>query len=201
MKINFAKVILLGALTAILAIVIEQVIAAGAQMFFNQEIILSSYKNITWFLFLAALVEESLKYGAIRYVIIEKFGFDKGRLLVSSFLLGLFFGAAEICVIVFGNPEVQKLLLALDRETLMSLASILLLQAATALIMGSFLASQEQKRPIFFTVLIFPVAIHLLYNFLVIQKSAYTNFLVFLVLLISFLMSMAIFVANQRKLD
>ena len=101
---------MLGIFTAILAIIIEQAVAAGAQIFLNQEIILDYYRNLTWFLALAVVIEEGVKYSAIRFIMFEKFGSQGTKLVISSFLLGLLFGLTEIGVIIFANPEAKNLL-------------------------------------------------------------------------------------------
>lgn len=201
MKAIYVRVALLGILTAFLAVIIEQIIATWSQAYFNQEIILDYYKNFTWFLLAAVLIEEGLKYGTIRYIIFERFAARGKALIASSFLLGLFFGAAEVGLIIYSNFEAKNLLNMLDREIIISLFGVAMIQTSTALLMGSLLLTKEKITPVsFISILSFPVIIHLLYNFLVIQKSNFTNFLVLFTLFLSFFISIIILAANYRRL-
>jgi hypothetical protein len=201
MKVLFIKVILLGILTAFSAIIIEEILATWAQIYLSQEIILDYYKNFTWFLLAAVLIEEGLKYGAIRYIIFERFAARGKALIASSFLLGIFFGAAEVGLIIYSNFEAKNLLNMLDREIVISLFGVAMIQTSTALLMGSLLLTKEEITPVsFISILSFPVIIHLLYNFLVIQKSNFTNFLVIFTLILSFFISIIILAANYRRL-
>jgi hypothetical protein len=202
MKVMFVKIVLLGILTALFAVIIEQALAAWAQIYLGQEIILDYYKNFAWFLLIAVLVEEGLKYGAIRYIIFERFAAKGKKFVAFSFFLGLFFGLTEIGLILFSNPEAKNLLIAFDREIIISLLGVALIQTSTALLMGSLLLAKEKITHFsFFSVLSFPVAVHLLYNFLVIQKSNYTDTLVIVTIAVSFFISIVILAANYRKLD
>jgi RsiW-degrading membrane proteinase PrsW (M82 family) len=194
-----AKIFFLGILTAFLAIVFEQLAAVAAQFFSSQEIILQFYKNITWFLFLAVIIEEGLKYIALYLAVWEKFKLRRKKFIAASFFFGVSFGLAEISLVFFSNPDTGILARNLDREIMISLSSIVLIQAATSFLVGSLIATQEKiRRFSFLKILIFPALIHLLYNFLVIQKGNYTDFLVLATLVISYLISLIIIAANWR---
>jgi len=198
---TFSKIALLGILTAFLAVIAEQMVAVSAQFFSNQEIILPSYKNITWFLFLAVIIEEGLKYAVLRQAVWERFGIRGKKFVAAGLFFGIFFGISEIGLILFSSPEAKALAQNFDREMIVSLSSIVLIQTATSLLISSLIATEEEmKRFSFLKILIFPVFIHLLYNFLVIQKGNYTNFLVLATLVISYLVSFAIIAFNWRKL-
>ena len=195
------KTLILGILTAIFAVIAEQLLAAGAQYFFNQEIILSFYDRITWFLAAAVIIEEGSKYSVLRYAIHDRLNIRGKKFVTSSLFFGLLFGLAEIGLIIFSNPEAKILARSFDREMIIGLSSIALIQTATALLIGALIATQKEKmRLAFLRILVFPILIHFLYNFLVIQKGAYTDFLVLATLVISYLVSLAIIAFNWRGL-
>lgn len=198
----FLKVSLLGIFTAFFAVIAEQLVAVLAQIFLNQEIILSNYQNLTWFILLAVIIEEGSKYAILRYVMLDKFAVRGKKLVLLSFLMGLFFGLSEIGLIVFASSEVGSLLARFDREIIINLSSIVLIQSATSLLMGSLLATRQDKTKLsLINILIFPIFIHLLYNYLIIQKGNYTDFLVLFVLAFSYLLSFIVIVYNFRELD
>ena len=197
-----SKIILLGILTAFAAIIAEQLLAVFAAIISGREIISGQYSRLTDFIVLAALIEEGLKYAALWYVVREKFSVSGKKFVFAGFLVGLFFGITEIGLILFSDPQVTNSLRNFDRGTVFSLSSIVLVQAAATLLMGSLIAVQEEvKRFTYLKILFFPVAIHLLYNFLIIQKGNYTEFLVWAVLGVTYFVSFATIVFNYRKLD
>lgn len=196
------KIVILGILTAVAALVAEQLLAVFAAIISGQEVVFSQYNRLANFIILAALVEEGLKYAALRYAVKEKFGATGKSLVFAGFLVGLFFGITEVGLILFSDPEAKKSLLNFDRDAVFSLSSIILVQTAASLLMGSLIAVQEEvKRFSFLKILFFPVAIHLLYNFLIIQRGNYTEFLVWTVLGITFIVNFFILAFNFRRLD
>lgn len=195
------KTALLGILTAPLAVIIEQLAAVPAQFFLNEEVVFLFYDKITWFLFLAVVIEEGLKYSFLRHAIWNRFGIYGKKFIAAGFLFGTFFGLTEIGLIIFSSPETKILAQNFERETMTNLLSIVLVQTATALLISSLIATQEKlKKSSFLKILILPILIHLLYNFLIIQKGNYTDLLVLVTLIISYLTSFTILAFNFRKL-
>ena len=82
------KIILLALVSAALAIVVEQLVAAVASAFWQREIIFESYMHFTWFLAFSATLEEISKYWAVYFVIRKKFGLEKVKFVLASFFLG-----------------------------------------------------------------------------------------------------------------
>ena len=77
---NIIKIIILAIISAALAIVAEQLVAAMASLFWQREIVLESYMHFTWFLAFSAAIEEISKYWAIYFVIRKKFGLAKNEI-------------------------------------------------------------------------------------------------------------------------
>jgi hypothetical protein len=194
-------IVFLGIFAALFAVLAEQLLAVLVSIFWKKEIVFDFYGHLGIFLIAAAIIEESLKYSAIFFLFQEKFGLERTKLWTASLIFGLFFGLTEIILIVISNEKLADLS-ALSPEIIFSLATIVLIQALNALLIGAFLASR------FFSgkfaslkILFFPVLIHLLYNFLIIQKSNFTNWLVGIVLGITFVTSLVIITFNFRELD
>lgn len=197
----FIKIILLGILTALAAVIAEQLLAVLVNIFWQKEIVFDYYGQLGFFLVIAAVIEESFKYLAIVSVIMKKINLQGIKLCLGSLALGLFFGLTEIFLIFISNENLAGGK-ALDASVIFSLATIILVQSLTALLAGSMVASRIfAGRFLFLRIVLFPALIHLLYNFLMIQKSNFTNCLVGIVLGITFVISMAIIAFNFRKLD
>jgi len=198
---NVIKIILLAIVSAALAIVVEQLVAAIASAFWQREVVLESYMHFTWFLAFSAIVEEISKYWAIYFVIRKKFSLDKMKFILSSLLLGAAWGVFEIGLILFAD---QKVLLAFrsgNMEVIFSFAVIVALHTLTAYLMGVFIfADTFSGRLKHFQILFFPVLIHLLFNFLIIQKSNFTAYLIILSLAIFFLIGASILALSSKKL-
>lgn len=194
-------IIFLGIFAALFAVFAEQLLAVLVSIFWKKEIIFDSYGHLGFFLIAAALIEESLKYSAIYFLFKEKFGFERAKLWAASLVFGLFFGLTEIILIVISNERLANLF-ALPPEIIFSLVTVILIQALNSLLIGSFLAGRFFSGKLAsLKILFFPVLIHLLYNFLIIQKSNFTNWLVGIVLGITFATSLVIIAFNFRELD
>jgi hypothetical protein len=197
---NIIKIILLAIVSAALAILAEQIVALVVNMFWQKEIILDSFSHFTWFLALSALIEEISKFWAV-FVIRNNFGLQKIKFVLASFLLGISWGFFEIGLVLFANPKALSALQSVNPEILISFASILVLHTLTTFLMGVFISSNifsDSLRSL--KILFFPVLIHLLFNFLIIQKSGFTNYLVLLSLFVFFLIGTTILAFNFRKL-
>jgi RsiW-degrading membrane proteinase PrsW (M82 family) len=196
------KAPILGILTAFLAVVAEQLIAVFANIFWQKEIIFSFYGQLSYFLFAAVIIEEGLKYLAIRFPLRNNFGLSGVRFVFGSLTTGFFFGLTEVWLVTASNKEYLAGLWSHDSEILFSLIAIILIQALTALLIGSIIAGKIfHPRFIALKIILFPVFIHLLFNFLVIQKGNFTNALVFITLFLTFLISLSILAFNFKRLD
>ena len=198
----FLKTPLLGILTAILAVVLEQLLAVAAGAFWQKEIVFSFYSQLNYFIVAAVIIEEGLKYLAIRYPLRKIFAIRGLRLAIGSFLTGFFFGITEIWLIVMSDKNYLVSLRSHDTETLFSFSAIVLLQALTAFLTGSLIAIRSSdSRGSALKILFFPVLVHVLFNFLVIQKGYFTKWLEIITLALTFLLGSLILIFNFRKLD
>jgi hypothetical protein len=195
------KIIILAAISAALAIVAEQLVAAAASTFLGKEIVLDSYTRFTWFLVLAAVIEEISKYWAIYFIIRKKFELAKTKFVVASFFLGMLWGAFEIALVLFSNQEALAGLRAGNPDIVFSFSSIIALHSLTALLMGiSVSIGQSSGWLKHWKAVFFPILIHLLFNFLIIQKGNFTNYLTIIVLTASFFIGISVLAFNYRKL-
>jgi hypothetical protein len=196
------KTPLLGILTALLAVVAEQLLAVFSNLFWKKEIIFSSYNQIGFFLISAVVIEEGLKYLAIKYPIRKNFGLRRKKFITGSIMTGLFFGLTEVAFVAMSNGDYLTGLKAHDPEILFSFFAIILIQTLTAFLIGSLIASHIfSSRFTGLKTLFFPVFIHLLFNFLIIQKGNFTDWLLVITLAITFLISIIILAFNFEKLD
>src|SRR3989339_328730 len=95
------KIIILAAISAALAILAEQIIATIVNILRQPEIVLDSFARFTWFLALAALIEETSKYWAVYFIIRKQFGLEKMKFIFASLFLGAVWGIFEIGLILF----------------------------------------------------------------------------------------------------
>jgi hypothetical protein len=197
----FIKIIFLGILTALAAVLAEQLLAVMANIFWQKEIIFDYYGRLGIFLVIAAVIEESFKYLAIISIIRKKINLRGIKLCLGSLALGLFFGLTEVYLIFISNENLAGAR-ALDHSVMFSLVTVVIVQSLTALLAGSMIAGRIFAGKIsVIKIIFFPVLIHLLYNFLVIQKSNFTSWLVGIVLGMTFVISIAIITFNFRELD
>lgn len=188
---NILKTILLAVVAAALAVVAEQILAVLASIFGHPEIVLDFYPQLTWFLIAAAVIEESLKYWAVYFVIRQKFELQKIPFIFSALLLGAVWGAFEAGLTVYSGQNIP----------VASTVPMILLHSLTAFLMGVLiLASADPNRPKHIRILLFPILLHLLFNFLIIQKGDFAGFLLMLVLVVPFGFGVAILLLNSKKL-
>ncbi len=195
------KIILLAIVSIALAIVAEQMIAATANLFWQKEIVLESYARFTWFLALAAAVEEVSKYWAIYFVVKNKFGLQKSKFILASLFLGILWGIFESALAAYTNQNYLTEFKTRNPEVLFSFGSLIAFHALTAFLMGILISANVfwgQLKHL--KILFFPILIHILFNFLVIQKGPYTHQLVIISLLVPFFVGTAILAFNFRKL-
>ncbi len=189
---NIFKIILLAIVTAALAIVAEQILAVFAGIFQQKEIIFSFYPQFTWFLVAAAVTEETLKYWAIYFVIGKKLESHKLRLIAAAVLLGLAWGIFETGLVAFSEQNIPDAL---------SVVAIIALHTLTAFLMGVFVSTSIDSGKLkHIKILAFPILLHLLFNFLIIQRGSFTNYFVVASLSVALLAGLAILVFNFRKL-
>jgi hypothetical protein len=198
---TFIKIIFLGILTALAAVIAEQMLAVLVNIFWQREIVFSYYGQLGIFLVIAAVIEEGFKYLAIVSIIRKKINLYGLKLCLGSLALGFFFGLTEILLIFISNENLASGR-ALDSSVIFSLVTVVLLQSLAALLAGSMIASRIFSGKLsVLKIIFFPVLIHLLYNFLVIQKSNFTDWLVGIILGITLVISLVIIVFNFRELD
>jgi len=198
---NTVKIIILAIVSIAIAIVTEQMIAATASIFWQKEIILESYARFTWFLAMAAVIEEISKYWAIYFVIKNKFGLQKFKFILASLFLGILWGIFEIGLAVYTNQNYLTEFKTGSPEILFSFGSLIAFHTLTAFLMGILISANAfSGRLKHLKILFFPILIHILFNFLVVQKGPYTNQLVIISLLIPFFIETAILAFNFRKL-
>jgi hypothetical protein len=195
------KIVLLAAVSAAIAIIAEQLVAITANILLGGEVVLESYAHFTWFLTLAAIIEEISKFWAISFVIRKKFGLEKMKFFVAAFFFGISWGILEICLALFSDPATRIDFQTGNTNTVFSLASIIALHSLTALLMGILISGNIfSGRAKILKILFFPVFVHLLFNFLLIQKGVFTNTLVAISLGITFAIGIFILAFNHRKL-
>jgi hypothetical protein len=198
---TFIKIILLGILTALAAVIFEQMMAIIANIFWQKEIIFDYYGRLGIFLVIAVIIEESSKYLAVSRIVRRKINLRGLNFCLGSLGIGFFFGLTEIFLILISN----KNLIgggALERSIIFSLVTVVFVQSLTTLLAGSMIASRIFAGKLSVPkILFFPIFIHLLYNFLIIQKSNVTNWLVVIILGIAFAISVSIIAFNFRELD
>lgn len=198
---TFLKIIFLGILTALAAVIAEQLLAVLVNIFWQKEIIFDYYGQLGIFLVIAAVIEESFKYLAIVSVIRKKINLYGLKFCLGGLVLGFFFGLTEIFLIFISNESLAGGRV-LDSSIIFSLVTVVLLQSLAALLAGSMIASRIFAGKLSaLKILFFPVIVHLLFNFLVIQKSNFTNWLVGIVLGITLVVSLVIIFFNFRELD
>jgi hypothetical protein len=198
---NIIKIFFLAIVSVALAIVVEQLVAAMAGAFWRREIVLESYMHFTWFLAFSAIIEEISKYWAIHFVIRKNFGLQKIRLVLASLFLGTLWGVLEIGLVLVSDQKYLSEFRSGNPEIIFSFATIIALHALTAYLMGIFISSNTfSSRLKHLKILFFPVLIHLLFNFLVIQKSDFTNYLVVFSLAAFFLIGTSILALNSKRL-
>jgi len=198
---NIIKIIFLAVVSVALAIVIEQLAAAMASAFWQREIVLESYMHFTWFLAFSAIVEEISKYWSVYFVIKNKFGLQKIRFVLASLFLGALWGVLEIGLVLVSDQNVLSAFRSGNIEIIFSFATVIALHALTAYLMGIFISAETfSGRLKHLKILFFPVLIHLLFNFLVIQKSNFTSYLIVFSLAAFFLIGTSILAFNSKRL-
>jgi hypothetical protein len=198
---NIVKIILLAAVSAALAVIVEQAVAAAAYFFWQTEPVLDSYSYFTWFLVFAAAIEEISKYWAVYFVIRKRFGLEKVKFVLASFLLGASWGIFEIALVLFASRKTLVEFQTGDPEVIFSFASIIALQALTAFLMGTFISANTFSGQLkHLKNLFFPVFIHLLFNFLIIQRGTFTNSLIIIALTLFYLIGISILFFSRKKL-
>lgn len=192
---------LVGVLTALAAVVIEQLLAVIVNIISRKEIVLDVYTNLNFFLIGAAVIEESLKYFALSHIFHKIFNLQRFVFVFSAAIAGLFFGLTEVFLILAANGKKISDLKTIGGETLFSLIVVILVHILTALLMGMLIASRDEtarfRAP---KTIALPIFIHLLVNFLIIQKGDFTNWLIAIVLGITFLINICILAFNFKKL-
>jgi hypothetical protein len=198
---NIIKIILLAVVSAALALVAEQLVATVASLFWQREIVLESYMHFTWFLAFSAIIEEISKYWAIYFVIRNKFGLEKIRFVLASLLLGTAWGIFEIGLVLFSDQKILSAFQAGDPQILFSFSTIVALHTLTAFLIGVLVSTTGSASWLkHIQIVLFPVLLHILFNFLIIQKGDFTNFLTIAVLIIGYLIGLIVLAFNFRKL-
>jgi hypothetical protein len=198
---NIIKIVILGIVSAALAILVEQMLAAAVSIFWQREIVLESYTHFTWFLAFAAIIEEISKYWAVYFVIRKKFNLEKIKFVLASLFLGAVWGIFEIGLVLFANQKALLQFKSGNPEIVFSFALIVSLHALTAFLMGIFISAETfAGRLKFLKILFFPLLLHLLFNFLIIQKGDFTDYLLLISIGIVFLVGTSVLSFNFKKL-
>lgn len=193
---------IVGILTALAAVVFEQLLAVFANLFSQTEIIQSTYAHLSFFLAAAAVIEESCKYFALSRILRRTFGLRRFRFISAALLVGLFFGLAETYLILLTNGKKISALGSLGGDTLFSLGAVILLHLLTTLLIAIFIASRKNLSKFdALKTIVPPALIHLLFNFLVIQRGNFTNWLVGITLCLTFVVCLVTAASNFRELD
>ncbi len=193
---------IVGILTALAAVVAEQLLAVIVNIILQREIVLDVYTHLGFFLVAAAIIEESLKYFSAIYILRRIFGLKRFGFIFSAILAGLFFGLTETYSVLLASGKGIRDIGILDNETLFSLTAILLVHILTAFLIAVLIAGRGRETKLTALKTIVPAAfIHLLFNFLIIQKGDFTNWLVGIVLAITFVANLSIIAFNFRELD
>jgi len=188
------KIILLALISAALAILAEQLVATFVNIFRQSEIVLESYAHFTWFLALAALIEEISKYWAVVYVIRKNFGLERRNFVPAALFFGAAWGIFEVGLVLFANAKALAEFQAGNPTIIFSFATIVALHALTAYLMGIFAATGTFSSPLKdLKILFFPTLIHLLFNFL-------ASFLTLAVLVVPFLAGTVILTTKRKEL-
>lgn len=191
-----------GILVALAAVVSEQLLAVAVNIIFQKEIVLDVYTHLSFFLVSAAVIEEGLKYLSAVYILRRILGLKRFKFIFSAIIAGLFFGLTETYFILLANGKGIRDIGILDNETLFSLTAILLVHILTAFLIAVLIAGRGRETKLTALKTIVPAAfIHLLFNFLIVQKGDFTNWLVGIVLAITFVANLSIIALNFRELD
>lgn len=195
------KIIFLVTVSVALAIVIEQLVAAMANAFWQREIVLESYMHFTWFLAFSAAIEEISKYWAIYFVIGNKFGLQKIRFVLASLFLGALWGFLEIGLVLVSDQKALSAFQSGNMEIIFSFATVIALHILTAFLMGVFISTSTSSSKLkHFKIVLFPILLHMLFNFLIVQKGDFTNYLITATLAIAFLIGTLILAFNSKRL-
>jgi len=198
---NILKIILLALVSAALAIVAEQLVAAMVSLFWQREIVFESYMHFTWFLAFSAVVEEISKYWAIYFVIRNKFGLEKIKFILASLFLGAAWGIFEIGLVLFSDQKVLAAFRSGNPQILFSFGTIVALHTLTAFLMGTFISSSDNLGKFrHLQIILFPALLHILFNFLIIQKGDFTDYLTIATLAIGLLAGLIVLSFNLKKL-
>lgn len=199
---TFAKAAFVGIIAALTAVIAEQFLAVLASLFFQKEILTAVYTNLDFFLVAAALIEETIKYLSARRILSAAFGLHGFKFILASTIVGFFFGLTETYFILLANGKRISDFKTFGNETAFSLVAVVLVHVLTILFMALLIASRREKKNYDgFKTIFFPVFFHLLVNFLIIQKGAFTNWIVGIALGIVFAANLLIIAFNFRKLD
>ncbi|MDI6777617.1 MAG: hypothetical protein QMD77_00335 [Patescibacteria group bacterium] len=199
---TFAKAAFIGIIAALAAVIAEQFLAVTASLFFQREIMPAVYANLNFFLVAAAIIEEAIKYFAASRILRRIFGLERFKFIFAAVTAGLFFGLTEAYFILLSNGKKISDIKSLDGETLFSLLTVILTHVLTTLLISVLIAGRQEKNRLdALKTILPPTFVHLLVNFLIIQKGDFTNWLVGIVLGTTFVTSAAIIMFNLRELD
>lgn len=193
---------LAGILMALASVVAEQFLAGAINIFSGEEVVLNIYTHLGFFLVAAAVIEESLKYFSAVFVLRRYLGLERFKFVAASAIAGLFFGGAETYLILLTSGKKIWDIGNLDSATSFSLLAVVFLHILTFFLISVLIASREKEARFgALRTIIPPAFVHLLFNFLIIQKGDFTNWLIEIVLGITFLISIFVIIFNFRRLD
>src|SRR4030042_2530308 len=130
----------------------------------------------------------------------KKFDLSGLKFVLLSLLLGVSWGVFEVALILFSNQGYRAEFQSASSQLLFSLAAVISVHSLTAFLIGSFISAETfSGRLKSVKILFFPMLVHLLFNFLMIQKGDFTNYLITLSLAITFLVGIIIFAFNFKK--
>jgi len=191
---------LAGVFAALASVVAEQFLAVVVNIVSRKEIVFDVYTHLGFFLVVSAIIEEGFKYFSAVFVLRRYLDLRRFKFVAASLTAGLFFGATEAYLILLTNGKKIGDVWNLDGDTSFALAAVVLLHVLTFLLISAFIASRKEKtRFHILRIIALPTFIHLLFNFLVIQKGDFTNWLVGIILGITFAINLSLIALNFQK--
>jgi hypothetical protein len=191
-----------GILIALASVAAEQLLVVGADIIFKTEITSDFCSNLGFFIVAAAIIEEIFKYFAVVRVIRHSFGLQRFKSISAALICGLFFGLTETYYILLANEKGILDIKNIGSEMHFSLLTVILTHILTAALIAVLIAAREKKTGLGALKVVIPASfIHILVNFLVIQKGDYTNWLVEIVFGIVIVVIFSTIAFNFRRLD
>ena len=126
---------------------------------------------------------------------------EKIKFVLASLFLGAAWGIFEIGLVLFSDQKVLSAFRSGNPQVIFSFGTIVALHTLTAFLMGTFISSNNSLSKLrHIQIILFPILLHILFNFLIIQKGNFTDFLTVAALAIGYLVGLAILAFNFKRL-